>query len=163
MKEKEFENFINNYAHWIIYIRQNLEFPCPDCYSEISNEGSGLCPTCYGTGHVITLERIPVRFRRFSLTHDAGLAQGIMSDFDMLVYFKQTAYPKQTDLVLEVEWNVPISSIESQGQPTSIIHVYRLKELEAYREEELSFFVGGCSIEDSTKEFLQKTILSTGI
>jgi len=160
-----FEDFIDKYPTWIIYMRGNKKFKCPACWDEPTSQGNSLCPTCYGTGYSVSFERLPSRITkpRALFTPDTETTYGNIPNYDLVVYLKSGTYPKMGDKILEASWNVRTGLVGSIGQPTEILHVYTIDTVIPMREDEISYFSVGCFIADSTKWFLEEQLLSRGI
>jgi hypothetical protein len=162
----ELNNFITEYSTWVVYLRRDTRFRCPVCFDADTQEGKSLCPRCYGTGYKTVPERVPVRIARpraLGYVPDTGTPYGHMSNYEFVAYFQREYYPEKNDKIVEVSWNVAQSYIQTLGQVAKVLHVYNIDEMEAWREDEISFLVAGCSIDDTTKEFIEYQLISRGI
>lgn len=104
-----FDSFIEKYGHDVIYVRRDLKFRC-NCYVERSGEHQSICNKCLGTGYDVQIER--VRVRRNIVTVPESLVglqthaqQGVFTPKAYVYYISEKIQPKDTDLILEVEWS----------------------------------------------------------
>lgn len=107
---KRLKEFLDLYAHDIIYIRRDTRFRC-ECYVERSGETAPDCPKCFGTGYVVQIEK--QRTRRNigtvpeSLVGINQLAQvGRFVPKAYVYYLEHNVKPEENDLILEVIWDI---------------------------------------------------------
>jgi len=107
---KEIAKLFDQYAHNIVYIRRDERFRC-ECYVERSGEPLPHCFKCFGTGHIVQIERVRAR-RKIATVPETliGVNQmhpaGTLAPKSYIYYFEHNIHPKVNDLILEVIWDV---------------------------------------------------------
>lgn len=107
---KRLKQVLQKYGHHVIYIRRDTRFHC-HCYVERSGEPTADCPNCFGTGYEVSAERILVRRSIASIPETLAGANSInqagrFSPKSYTYYFEHNFHPKESDLILEVVWDV---------------------------------------------------------
>lgn len=104
---KSFNNIIEKYGHYIIYVRRDTRFKCK-CYIEKNGEADPHCPECLGLGNPVQLEFIKARRK---VNYSSGQLSGLDKHFDNGIqiaeeytyYLKAEDEPKELDMILEVD------------------------------------------------------------
>lgn len=116
---KDLSNFLEKYGHYVIYIRRDMRYRC-ECYSE-RNGGQAYfdCPKCFGTGYIVTIEKIKTRRNISSVPESLVRSRksyepGQVAAKAYVYYMEHHVKPKEGDLILEVEWKngVPMQILE---------------------------------------------------
>lgn len=113
---KDFTNFLKKYGHDVIYIRTDKRFHC-ECYSERSGgQIRSDCPKCFGTGYVVSIEKIKTRRGISSVPESLVRSRkryetGLATAKAYVYYIEHHVLPKEGDMILEVEWvnGIPVS------------------------------------------------------
>ena len=125
---------------WSLYIRRDLRLPC-DCYSSPYNAPSHFCTKCLGTGHVIRVEKVPLRFsmntRELKGENDVTLL-GRIDQATLRAYSTDKVHPKDNDLIVHTLWNKP--GEERDALPTSVLRVYSVQIAFPMMQDEISFY-----------------------
>lgn len=155
-----FESFIKKHPNWMVYIRKNTKFKCPDCYNEPTQGPDITCKTCFGLGYQITFEKHPVR-----RVIPATIAQnqiepfGYLAKYRSIIYTPRYFYPKSKDVYLEVEWDSNIDNIQIYGRPIRVISAFQIDQQIAFREDEVTFFGCGCDTFNFTYKDIEEWLL----
>lgn len=107
---KEMHQLFELYAHEIVYVRKDDRFKC-DCFIERSGEPQPSCSKCFGTGHIVQLEKQRVRRNIASIPETLiGVNQlqpyGKSAPKAYVYYFEHNTTPRENDLILEVIWDI---------------------------------------------------------
>jgi len=139
---EEFENFLRQHGHYIVYIRRDTNIRCR-CWDFTANAPSSdkSCPRCYGTGYKVSLER---HLMRKAITGSPlGLAATLQSrepgQFltpSFIGYFKPLLRPQAGDKVVEVTWD------RNTGALVRITAMYEVSTIDDKRQDggELVFY-----------------------
>lgn len=106
---KKIKETLDKYGHYVVYIRRDERFRC-ECYVERSGESKADCPKCFGTGFVVSVEKVLTRRTISSVPETLiGVNQlnqaGRVAPKAYTYYFEHDIVPKQSDLILEVIWD----------------------------------------------------------
>jgi len=145
----EFEQTMDEIADHVLYIRRDRA-QAHRCLQAIRQQsrGLGFCPTCYGTGNPIIIERH--LGRHWSQASPGKLTRsyervdpGMLSTPSTNVFLKPVAHPKPGDLIVRVEWN-KVTMV-----PVSIIEILSIEAVTDEREEQgiLVFYQCFCQVE----------------
>lgn len=139
-----FNSFVNRHPHFLVYIRRNLKYPHGDCLLTDTMSPTPECSVCFGTGYAVQYEKHKCRRVWVAKTSDEEVSiPGILSKYQVIVYTPRYYYPKTQDLYIEVEWDRPISEIETYGRPTSVVAIHRVDAIATMMEDEVSYFAVG--------------------
>lgn len=125
---KEMADFLEKYAHEVVYIRRDTRFRC-ECYVERSGESSDHCPKCFGTGYKVSIEKVRTR-RNIAAVPESlvGINQlqqyGKNAPKAYVYYLEYDKDPRDNDLILEVIW-------DTQGVPRYIKEKHLISVIEA--------------------------------
>jgi hypothetical protein len=107
---KRISQLFDEYSHNVVYVRRDPRFRC-ECYVERSGEPSPSCSKCFGTGNVVTIERVRARRKVATIasslpTANENAQAGNMTPTGYTYYFEYDVKPIANDLILEVIWDV---------------------------------------------------------
>lgn len=140
----EFKKAIFDWGEHLFYVRRDKNAHCPLCWDPVSNqpESPRQCIECYGTGHVVRVERHIGRY--MSESTPGRLSQsynqqepGKLYTTLRSVFLKPAAQPGLDDIIIRVsQWNRAVV------RPISVTQILVIKEVEDMRQEqgELAFF-----------------------
>ena len=155
---KKINDFILQDPEWAIYLRKEHRFPCPQHYdhsTETAKTFELVDCTCMGFGVKTIAQIIPCKISRgknAEVDPQGGIARdlpGYLAMFSDVVHFPKGAYPRNQDIVMTAEWDVPISKIKAHApspRPVRIGSIYIIKIINAYYQRELSHF--SCGMEN---------------
>ena len=123
---KRIKGLLDEYSHNIVYIRRDTRFHC-ECFVERSGEPNPNCPKCFGTGYVVTVEKVRTRRKISSVPETLiGVNQlqqtGTIAPNSYTYYFEHDKNPVVDDLILEVIW-------DTQGVPRYIKDKYLISAI----------------------------------
>ena len=129
-----YNEYIENHGQWVVYVRGDRRFPCPDCFdpSTESVDEDTHCPECMGLGYKATLERMKVHVAldvKKTYATKSGMAAAYYGDVESsagLLYSRAGSYPQYQDLVIETEWDVPYERVSAEGTPTRLLTTWRI-------------------------------------
>lgn len=113
---KSLKSILQQYGHDVVYIERDRRFRC-SCYSERSGESADPnCPKCFGTSFYVTFRKVKVRRTISSIPETLIGANKLTEEGNVTLkayvyYMEYDAYPKEGDLILEVDWKngVPVN------------------------------------------------------
>lgn len=143
-----FDKLVDAHHMWMIYVRRDMRYPC-DCYNPETLESDFICTECYGTNYKVSLHKVKARKMIAGRVQRLGRAAettqpGILGEYDAVVYLKRCVYPKQSDRILIVEWDRPLSQVPILGKPIRLKEIYRIGVAKDDTEDEVSFFTTYC-------------------
>lgn len=151
--------FIEQYAEWVVYLRKDNRFKCPEHYdqatSTLKSFGDISC-YCWGLGVAVSAMIVPSRITRGRTT---AAMEGAVRDMpgyfetdEQMIHFPRAVLPKENDIVLVCEWNNPTNKIPSyphhlpaKSRPVRISSIYMIKQINSHYQRELSHF--SCAVE----------------
>lgn len=160
---KRFKKYFTNHASWAVYIRLNQEIECVECEHDLSSgEGDPDCLYCFGTGKHVTLEKMQVLLAKTQLFYrpDFDAPLGMLTAGDTRAYFLPESTPQSLDLVLEVSWDRPYEEVFDYGEPTEIIHIYKIESLESQADGSIIYFTGMLEIQDFRLDQITRALFS---
>ena len=157
-----FNKFVDKHGIWVIYARGNQFVACSSCGQTDRSEGDASCSECLGTGHPVELERMHVVIAKTRIGSLPELSKipGFVVDSDYRLYTPRISRPAISDLILEVEWDTPQKGVVNCGQPVSIIHAYRIENVEPIYNAGIVFFAAAGDLIDHNIPDLTKSIFS---
>lgn len=144
------ERFIFKEPHWFLYVRVVPNTRCT-CYSRYEGTASYWCDLCFGTGHRVVLQKVPVR-RSAGYREEVDLVSvGYVSQAHPVIYTPFWLHPTDGDLFAEV--------IDWFGvKPVGIFRIYRVMIALPMRQSEISYYACGCNPADIDKKRFQDAL-----
>ena len=158
------DDFIVKHPTWMVYIRKDQRFPHAECYLSDSKSPDPTCETCWGLGYKVQLEKHMVRRAIASQAMDSPLlSHGYTGEYPGFIYSSRRYYQQQTDVYIDVEWDVDIPLIEKYGRPTRIVNAWVVDESVMQKESGSTFMACKIQQSDFNLKFLERLLLNTHI
>jgi len=160
------DSILENNPTWVVYIRVDRRFPCKTCFSDRKGSTQYECDDCLGIGYVISKERLPVRLyvRRPENKRNNDTRIGIEEEFGTRAIFRAEDYPQIDDLIIEVEWNVPYTKVETMGQVAKVIRIHEINNVfTEYDAGKVVYHRTGLEAASVETKMFQKILQSRGI
>lgn len=152
---RDAEQFILENCQFLLYLRMDRRFKCPEHWDESSSSVKNIhqyCDVCKGFGFKTSAACVPSR-----VTYDAAhvsnretelrLPPGYMEYFNAVVHFPRKIRPASEDVIAICEWSMPTQRLHSV--PTARIlkatSVMAIKQINDRFERELAFY--SCGVE----------------
>jgi hypothetical protein len=163
--KKEFQATLDLAGVWVAYGRQDKRFPCHTCASLETRDAPATCADCFGSGFQTVLERRLTLFggslRRPRPAQVPEEAIGFNPEQPQYFFFRATDPPQTNDRIFVVEWNRPRRDLaRTGGQPTQLLHVYRVMYPEPFMAGELIYHLAHCQLVEEAVALYQTTLLS---
>lgn len=147
------EDFIFENPEWVLYLRKDPRFQCPEHYSQAS-EGPAFvdrpCSFCMGFGVRTVPQVIPCRISRGSggMGVNEGhrrATPGYYEQYSLMADLPRFVCPEMGDLLCVVEWDRPTQKIGRQpaARILSVSSIFMIKQLNDHFERELGWFACG--------------------
>ena len=154
------QDFLMERVQYVIYLRKDLRFPCPDHYDQSSGAESTIitdawaCDDCWGFGIKTDAYIAPCRISHGT----AGIGPlggeiiqepgGITSETE-IVHFPRAVLPQPKDIILECEWDKLVgffTKFKTKPRAVRIVKGYVINDVTAYWWKEIEYF--SCGIKD---------------
>ena len=146
---KKAEKFLRENADYCIYLHSNSDSYCPEHFDiaggvspKIFDEDL-LCKKCWGTGKIVKAEIVPARIVIDSGTgqSDYRFAPGYVTSNLITGFFPRKVKPDLHDIVISVEWNIPVQSVPSDRnrRPLRVSSIMQVVNVFERFEREVSF------------------------
>lgn len=153
---RKLEGFILQNPEWVIYLRRDDRFKCPQHWDQASETvaafGDVTCSFCRGLGVKTTLEVVPCRLERDRGTMapvDGSMRDGpgYIDMNDVVADFPRWIAPDVNDMFIVAEWECHPSQIPRlpRVKAIRIEEIYRIKKTNAHWEREVA--VINCGVE----------------
>lgn len=157
------EQFIMDNPQWVLYLRRDRRFVCPEHKSAAAGSPVHLeepCTRCFGTGVKIDAQIVPCRltFKEPNVSHretEFRTAGGWLEYYTAAADFPRSIMPQNEDFVLVCEWDKPTQRLGEypRARVMKIQNVYVIKQVNDYFERELSHV--GCGLEAQVQDLLE--------
>lgn len=152
---KKAENFLRDNSDFCIYLHSNTDSRCPE-HGDLSGGTSPkildqdpLCKKCWGTGKIVKAEIVPVRIVIDSGTaqSDYRFAPGYITSNLITGFFPRKVRPDLHDLVIAVEWNIPVQNVpkDKNRRPIRVTSIMQIVNVFERFEREYSYV--GCTLQ----------------
>lgn len=150
------EEFILENPQWVLYLRREPRFVCPDHWDVVTVNrklGTPPCALCWGLGvrvyPIIVPSRIQLGMTNMGATEgDLLVNPGYIDRFYTAIDFPRAVKPKLEDLILTCEWDKPTQQL-GQYPRARILRfnsIYQIKQVNDHFERELSWY--SCGVRD---------------
>ena len=128
--KKEFDVLQNQFGIDILYMRANKYIRCK-CYDTLHQCGDPKCPTCFGMGHVTSIEKRRTILYNGSSSSDANSIKpsetGLLHSTGNVLYTKEEVLSKERDFIFITTW-------DSMGFPVQILKVFEIVNAQPVRD-----------------------------
>ena len=148
-----------------ILVRTDSHFKCP-CQDLNAGTGQLNCSRCFGLGKVvISLDVINTYLGEMTLDIQNNIqASGFDRAFNKVAFMGRWVYPTEGQLLLEVGWNTPITSVFSkQGKPVEIYNIYHIGNVNFTGFAEIMFVKAALGLSNDRIPYIKPMVLQNNV